>query len=149
MNTGGKIALGVLVPLAVGGAAVAAYFYFRETDEQYEEDTPYYDDPIGPLTRSAFEKAYIIAKYKESLARKKKLKKTPRDKHYDIQTDRNQRKRKHDISMSNYNVNEDGFASIRNPLYEVENEDELDGGKRRRRTPTNKHHKTRTHRRRR
>jgi len=28
MDTGGKIATGVLVPLAVGGAVVAAYFLF-------------------------------------------------------------------------------------------------------------------------
>ena len=29
MDTGGKIATGVIVPLAVGGAAVAAYFLLR------------------------------------------------------------------------------------------------------------------------
>ena len=46
METGGKIATGVLVPLAVGGAAVAAYFLLRGSKNK--DPFSHISKPRGP-----------------------------------------------------------------------------------------------------
>lgn len=70
MDTGGKIALGILVPLAVGGAAVAAYFLYNKKSTKQsisKRDAVEYTMRKGIETRMPLSSDNIPPRYREVL----------------------------------------------------------------------------------